>query len=181
MRGIFRRRVEFAMHDSRSRGHMLQLSGTYHCPGAHAVAVLERSVQYPCQDFHVAVRMHSKTFSWRHNILIQHAQGPELNMFRIVILVKRKRESCIQPRELVVSSFFTGSNLYHFLSPSFFFLDCRDRFPNPLPRRGPACGTGGAVLPVRSLLNGSFLSPHLSHAMEARAKSACALRESGES
>src|SRR5580658_9234704 len=181
MRGILRRRIKFAVHDPRSRRHMLQLSGTDHCSGAHAVAVLQRAIQYPRQDFHITVRMHSKTFSRRHNILIQYAQGSELNVFRIVILVERKRESRIQPREFVVPSFFTGSNLYHFLSPSFFFLNCRARFPNSLPRRAPACGTGGVTLPARSPLNGSSPSVHLSHAVEVRAKSACAPWELDES
>src|SRR5580700_2384320 len=181
MRGILRRGIKFAVHDPRSRRHMLQLPGTYHCTGAHAVAVLQRSIQYPGQDFHITVRMHSKTLSWRHNILIQHAQGTKLDMLRIVILVKRKCESRIQPREFVLSSFFTGSNLYHFPSPSFFFLNCRARFPNSLLRRAPACGTSGVTLPVRLPLNDSFLSPHLSHAAEVRAKSACAPWELDES
>src|ERR1700683_480953 len=169
------------MHDPRSRRHMLQLSGTNHCAGAHAVAVLQRSIQYPCQDFHITVRMHSKTFSRRHNILIQHAQGPELYMLRVVVLIERKRESRIQPREFVVPSFFTGSNLYHFLSPSFCFLNCRDRFPNSLRRRVPTCGTGGVTLPAHSPLNDSFLSPHLSHAVEVRVKSASDPWQLGES
>src|ERR1700693_1893938 len=181
VRRILRRRIKFAVHDPGSRCHMLQLSGTYHCAGAHAVAVLQRSIEYPGQDFHVPVRMHSKSFSRRPNIFIQHAQGSELDMLRIVILVERKRESRIQPGELVASSFFTRSNLYHFPSPSFFFLNGRDRFPNSLPRRAPACGKVGVTLPVLSPSGYSFLSRLLSHVAEVREKSACAPWELGES
>src|ERR1700722_2432132 len=100
---------------------MLQLSRTYYCAGAHAVAVLQRSIQNPRQNFHIFVRMHSKSFSRRNYILVQYTQRSELDMLRIVILVERKCELRIQPRKLVLPAFFTSSNLYHVLSPSSFF------------------------------------------------------------
>ena len=55
--------------------------------------MLNRPIQNPRQDFHVAMRMHPESLTRRHHILIQYAQRTELHELRIVVLVKRKCES----------------------------------------------------------------------------------------
>src|SRR5271156_2678836 len=162
MCGILRGWIEFAVQDARARGHVLQFTGTDHRAGTHAVAVFQRSIQNPRQNFHVAMRMHPEPLSRRDDILIQHTQRPELHMFRIVILIERKCESAVQPRELVVAALITGSHLNHVFSPSWFFL-------NSISRRAPTCGIVDAGPLVRSVLIGSSLSKSLSRAPGKRA------------
>ncbi len=158
MCGILRRWIEFAVQDARARRHMLQFTGTDHRAGAHAVAVLQRSIQNPRQNFHVAMRMHAEPLSRRDDILVQHSQRPELHMLRIVILIERKCESAVQPRRACcVRARSLGLDLNHVFSPSWLFL-------NWISRRVPTCGIVGAGLLVRSALIGSFPSKSFSRA-----------------
>src|ERR1700735_1309240 len=119
--------------------------------------MFQRAIQNPRQNFHIPMWMHTEPLSRRDDILIQHTQGPELYVFRVVILIERKCESCIQPRQLVVAALITGSHLNHVFSPSGFFL-------NWISRRFLAFGITGAVLLVRLVLIGSFPSKSFSRA-----------------
>src|ERR1700691_4539629 len=147
--------IEFAVQDARTRRHVLQLTWTDHRACTHVVAVFQRSVQNPRQDFHVAMRMHAKPLSGRDDILMQHPQGAELHVLRVVILIERKCESGIQPRQLVVAALVTRSDLNHVFSPSWLLL-------NWLSRRFPIFGIAGADPLVPSVLIGSFPSKSFS-------------------
>src|ERR1700677_1001407 len=159
---ILGRWIKFAVQDARTRRHVLQLAWTDHRTSPHVVAVFQRSVQNPRQDFHVAMRMHPEPLSRRDDILIQHPQGAELHVLRVVILIERKCESGIQPRQLVVAALVTRSDLNHVFSPSWLLLHW-------LSRWFPAFGIAGAGLLARSVLTGSFPSKSFSRVPGKRA------------
>src|ERR1700683_2110934 len=159
---ILGRWIKFAVQDARTRRHMLQLTWTDHRTSAHVVAVFQRSVQNPRQNFRVAMWMHAEPLSGRDDILIQHPQGAELHVLRVVILIERKCESRIQPRQLVVAALATRADLNHVFSPSWLLLHW-------LSRRFPIFGIAGADPLVPSVLIGSFPSKSFSRVLGKRA------------
>src|ERR1700691_2463156 len=101
---------------------MLKFAGTNQAAIAHTVAMLEGALENPRENFHIAMRMHAETLAGRDDILIEDAKRSKLDMGWIVVLVERKCESRIEPRNLVVPALFTGANLNHGLPPYCFGL-----------------------------------------------------------
>src|ERR1700690_598297 len=138
--------------------------------------MLDRTIENPGEDFHVAMRMHSETLTGRDDVFIQNAQRAELHMLRVVILIERKCEMRVEPRKLVAPALFTGSNLNHVGSPSC-LVPCSVLYR----RSGPASGRSGVTFPVHRLRGGSFPGPLRPHVRGKPAQSAARLSASGKS
>ena len=97
--------VEFAVGDTGTGAHALNLAGADDRTVSHAVLVFQRTFQDIGDDLHVTVGMGRKTFIWLDPILIDNPQVSEAHMLRVVITGKGKGVIGIQPAVFGVAAF----------------------------------------------------------------------------
>ena len=68
-----------------------------HADVALGVAVLERAVEHPGDDLHVAVRVHAEAAAGRHDVVVEDAQQPVVGVPRVVELAEAEAVPRIEP------------------------------------------------------------------------------------
>src|SRR5262249_24498108 len=79
----------------------------------HAVAVLQRAVEHVGHDLHIRVRMHGKSPSAGHAVVVHHPQRAKVHVLGIIVVGKGKREPRIQPSVVCMSALVALANLHH--------------------------------------------------------------------
>ena len=102
--------------------HVLEVSRFNDRSVAHAILMFELTGEYISEDFGILMGMGGKATAWFYHIIIHHHQRMKTAMFRIVIVGKRERESCMEPSMLGIPS-FTGGSVFKFHDP-FFIVFC---------------------------------------------------------
>ena len=97
MDALGRRIVHFAVANAAAGGHRLQFAGAKVAVAAGAVAVVERALQHPRENFHVVVAMFAETRRGFDDVVVDHAQRAVAQIVRVVIAAKRKRVPAVQP------------------------------------------------------------------------------------
>ena len=70
----------------RARAHALRETGPDHAVVAFAVAVLERAVEHPRDDLHVAVRVRAEPAAGRDDVVVVDEQQPVVRVLRVVVV-----------------------------------------------------------------------------------------------
>src|SRR3954469_21017394 len=112
------------MEDARAGTHSLHLAGPDRRAVPHAVLMRERTFQNVSDDLHVAVGVRTESIARRHVILVDHSEGPEAHMLRIVIIRERETVIGVQPAMIEVASFVGGSKCDHCLFSLFAMFRC---------------------------------------------------------
>ena len=76
--------IEFGMPHAAAGAHALHVARTDHAAGAHAVLVREFTFEHVADDFHVLVAVRPETRTGRDPVFIDHAQGAEAHVLRVV-------------------------------------------------------------------------------------------------
>ena len=97
MRRLFLRGIELAVRDAGSRAHVLNHVRRQRGAPARVVLVRDSARQDPGENFHIIVRMRSKSHPRRDAVFIDYAQTAKAHVRPIVILRKGEGVSCIQP------------------------------------------------------------------------------------
>src|SRR5258706_3013351 len=113
MHGFILRRIEFAVLDSGAGGHVLHIPGTDHAAVAHRILVLQRAAEDVGDDFHVAMRMLSKTHARHYQVVIDDAQAAEARPLRIVIVREAESVITVKPPVFGVAPFVSFSYFHH--------------------------------------------------------------------
>src|SRR5262245_13823186 len=106
-------RVELTVANAGAGAHTLQVSRSDARTVAKAVLVLEASFQDDRDDFHVAMTMHAKALPRCDAVVVDHAQGTEAHVVRVVIVAERKRVPGVQPAMIKMAAFLGFTNLDH--------------------------------------------------------------------
>src|SRR5262249_41617959 len=93
--------------------HTLHFSGTDDGPGTHTVFVFQRAFKNVGDDLHVAVRMRSEPLSGSDTVFVDHAQGPEAHVPRVVVRVEGERVVGVQPSMIRVAALVSMTNCNH--------------------------------------------------------------------
>src|SRR5262245_4642438 len=101
---LARRRIELAMGHARARAHPLDLARPDHRPGAEAVAMLQGSAEDVADDLHVPVAVRGKAAAGLHAVLVDHSQGAEAHVARVVVLAERERVRGVEPAEIEMAA-----------------------------------------------------------------------------
>ncbi len=89
--------VLLRMQDARARRHPLRQAGVDDAGVAHRVAVLQRPLQHPRDDLHVAVRVGVEPGSRRDDVVVVDEQQPVVGVRRVVIAAERERVLGVEP------------------------------------------------------------------------------------
>src|SRR5487761_59154 len=89
--------------------------------------MLKRAFEHPCQDFHVAMRMHAEALAGRDDVFIDDAKLAKAHVIRVVVLVERKAEMGVEPADFVVPTLVAGPDSDHF-GLQFGFFAFRDGY-----------------------------------------------------
>ena len=92
--------VHLAVRDARTGGHHLQFARLEELHVAHAVAVPQGARENERNDLHILVGMRSEPLARGHGIVVEHAQGAEMNPPGIV--VSGEAESMVGPEPAVI-------------------------------------------------------------------------------
>src|SRR3954467_1239893 len=79
---------------------------------AHAVDMVHLSFQHNRNDFHVHVRMDTKSFSNLQKIVIEGEQGPEGGAHRVIVVAEAEEEITLKPTYIFGASFGCRKTLY---------------------------------------------------------------------
>ncbi len=71
--GFVGRRIELAVHDAGTGGHVLEIAGLDDAAVAHGVLVLELAAEHVGYDFHVLVGVCAEAFARQHDIVVDDA------------------------------------------------------------------------------------------------------------
>ena len=82
------RRIELAVPDAASGTHSLHIARSDGRSIAHGVLVGQLTGQNIADDFHIAMAVSAKAGSSLYAILVDHTQGSELNMLRVIVVGK---------------------------------------------------------------------------------------------
>ena len=74
------------MADASASRHELHIAMTNDTARTERVFVAQFTVQHVGKDLHILVRMSAEAHAGRDEILIDHAQGAETHMLRVVII-----------------------------------------------------------------------------------------------
>ena len=74
------------MADAGARRHKLHIAMTNDAAGSERVFVAQFPIQHVGKNLHILVRMSAEAHAGRDEILIDHAQGAETHMLRVVII-----------------------------------------------------------------------------------------------
>ena len=96
--------IVFAVADTCSGTHHLDIAVFDDGGVAHAVLVFEIAFQRNTNDLHIVVRMRSEAHSRRNNIVIQDAQHAKVHAFRIVIISETERVVAVEPTVVGMSA-----------------------------------------------------------------------------
>src|SRR5262249_7161139 len=89
--------VELAMRHAGARAHVLHVAWTNDRAVTHAVFVSEGALENIRDDFHILVRMSWEAATARNAVVVHHAQGAELHVFRVKIVGEGKGEAGVEP------------------------------------------------------------------------------------
>src|SRR5262249_16750833 len=92
--------VVLAMPDPRARRHALHVARADHRAGADAVPGLDAALQAVGHDFHIRMAMSGERAAWPQAIFVDHAQGAEAHMLRVVIVAEGKAVPAVEPAEV---------------------------------------------------------------------------------
>src|SRR6266478_34110 len=95
--GRLARRVELAVRHAGAGAHPLYLARPDDGPIAHAVLVLESSLEHPGQNLHVPVRVRAEPLARLDAILVDDAQRPETHLPGIVVRGEREGVRGVEP------------------------------------------------------------------------------------
>jgi hypothetical protein len=79
--------------------------------------MFERTVDHIGDDFHFTVRVQWETAGGRDRVVIENAQGPEIHIIRIMIMVKGEMPIGAKPIGLSVITVFGANSLDHIAPP----------------------------------------------------------------
>src|SRR5271170_762317 len=111
------RMVEFAVNDTLSCCHPLEIAGRDYRMGAEAVAMLQRTLQHVGDDLHVAMAVGGKPAAARNAIVIDHAQNGKAVLLGVVIFGEREGVPAVEPRRPGHPAVRSFSERDHDLSP----------------------------------------------------------------
>jgi hypothetical protein len=80
--------VELTVGDAAPGAHKLDLPWAEDAPIAHAVFMLQRSVEDVAEDFHVTVGMCREAYTRGDDVLIDHSQRAEAHVGRVIVVCK---------------------------------------------------------------------------------------------
>ena len=106
--------VELAMRHAGARAHVLHVARTNDRAVTHAVFVGEGALENISDDFHILVRMSREAGTARDAVVVHHAQGAELHVFRVKIVGEGKGEAGVKPAVVgmaAVAAFANGDHL----------------------------------------------------------------------
>src|ERR1700733_6097782 len=106
--------IELTMDHARACGHGLNRVGTEGSGFAHAVPMSEASFEHIGQDFHIAMRVGSKTSSRRDSIFVDNPQRAKTHMPRIVVARKRKAVITVDPAKIGMPTLGASTNYDHY-------------------------------------------------------------------
>jgi hypothetical protein len=78
----------------------LQVAGGQHFPMAHAVLVLEGTIEDVGEDLHVAVRVGGEAAAGGDAVLVDDPELAKAHMVGIVVVPERERVARVQPPEV---------------------------------------------------------------------------------
>src|SRR5438270_3170482 len=77
--------------------HHLHIALPNHLVRPGVVLVFEVTLKRNGNNFHIIMRMFSKTHSWRYGIIIEHAKDTKMHSCRFVIICETETVPAIQP------------------------------------------------------------------------------------
>src|SRR5712692_84833 len=107
------RGVVFGMAYARACAHALNFAGRDLAGVAQAVAVFQRAGDHVGHDLHLAVAVHWEAAARRDDVVVEHAQRAEGDVFRVMIMVKREMPARVQPVRLETIALGVRNNLEH--------------------------------------------------------------------
>jgi hypothetical protein len=110
---LARRRVELAVRDAGAGRHVLNLARADHRAVAHAVLVLERALEDPRQDLHVAVRVRAEALAGLHEVLVDHPQRAEAQVRGVEVVGEGEAVPALEPAVLRVPALAGGTDGQH--------------------------------------------------------------------
>src|SRR5439155_15590570 len=84
-----------------------------HATPAGAVLVLEHALEHVGQDLHVSVAVAAERGAGLHAIIIDHPQGSEPHVRRVVVLAEREGVPAVEPAPVRAAARLGGSKLDH--------------------------------------------------------------------
>ncbi len=89
--------IELAVQHARAGRHALHFAGPDDRAVAHAVLVLERTVDHVGDDLHVTMRMGSETLARLDPVLVDDAQFRKTHHLGVVVVSERERVLRLEP------------------------------------------------------------------------------------
>src|SRR5215470_1923023 len=89
--------IEFAVPNARAGGHTLNIARTNDGTGAQTVFVFQGAANDVADDFHVAVWMRAEAAARGDTVVVNHSQGAEAHLTRIVVIAEGKRVVTVEP------------------------------------------------------------------------------------
>src|SRR5439155_24155370 len=105
--------IELAVRDARAGAHPLHLAGPDHRARAEAVPVLQGALEHVADDLHVPMSVGREAVAGLHAVLVDHAQGAEPHVARIVVFAERKRVRGVEPAEVEMAAVGRGAPRDH--------------------------------------------------------------------
>ena len=96
--------IFFGVLDTCTCTHYLYIALANHLFVAHIILVFEVATGRNRNDFHIIVRVGAKAHSPGHGIIIQYAQGTEMNTVRIMVSGKTECMITVQPAMVCMSA-----------------------------------------------------------------------------
>jgi len=110
---LYRAGIHFTVENTRSGTHRLNLSDSDDTAVFLAVTMLQMSFQWNGDNLHIFMRMGLEPFSGGDFVVIQYAEGTEVDTVRIEVFVETEGMVTIQPVILGMSSCICF--MYYFL------------------------------------------------------------------
>ena len=101
------------MQHASTGGHALHIARPDHRAIADIVLMLDCPIEHITHDFHVAVTVSTKAAPRCNTVFIDHPQGTELHMTRIMVVSKGKRMMAIKPAMIGMASVCCAAYFKH--------------------------------------------------------------------
>ena len=93
--------------------------------------MLERALEHVGHDLHVAVRVRAEALAGLHAVLVDHAQGAEAHVARVVVVGEREGVAALEPAVAREPALVAAADPDHARAPAALPREPRLQIPEP--------------------------------------------------
>ena len=96
--------IEFAMANSGSRGHALNIAWTNDGARTETVLVLKSAVEHVGNNLHIAMALRPKSCARLNSVFVDYTQRPKAHVLRVIVVCERETVKTIKPAVVLMTA-----------------------------------------------------------------------------